>query len=210
MKIVFLDFDFVLNDRAYLEATEGAFRGPGKWNPARELDPEKLRLVNQLLDRGGPMTRIVVTSAWRLGRHTGELREILESRGLRRRRVVGKTPSLPGCRGEEIAWFLENALLGVPLESYVILDDDSDMNPVSLRLVKTTAAEGLTQADVEIALRHLQSPLPDDLVDARAARRSSLRSRPGEAGTALPPDACAAKRRTPAPALAPALPRDLR
>ncbi len=156
VRIIFLDFDGVLNstDYAYRSKSNGGLIG---------LDPQagmKLQLLAQTA-----RADVVVSSTWRLYRKRTELCDLLRGIGYTGR-VLGKTPDLAHInvnmsvpRGAEIEmWMRENARR-YPVESFVILDDDSDMTPHQARHVKTHFAVGLTFADVDKALAILKEPV---------------------------------------------------
>jgi hypothetical protein len=155
VRVVFLDFDGVLNSTAYaMKSGHGGVLG---------LDPEAGARLERLVQRG--RADVVVSSTWRLGRTRAELCDLLHSIGYTGR-VLGKTPDL-NCirigthvpRGAEIEmWMKENARR-FHVTSFVILDDDSDMAPHHTRLVRTNFDVGLTNADVERALSILEVPV---------------------------------------------------
>lgn len=142
MKIVFLDFDGVLNNRAFLMAQDGLSRVNNCF------DPDNVRWLNWLTDESG--ARIVVSSSWRY--FNLDLRGVLKDAGVSGT-VIGETPEVPNVvRGMEIGmWLRENA--GVM--SFVILDDDEDMGYISDHLVRTTFESGLTEELAYQALRVL-------------------------------------------------------
>jgi hypothetical protein len=127
VKIIFLDFDGVLNHHAYY--SQGRDTGPGDTN----LDPKAIALLNKLIEETG--AKVVVSSTWRLGRAVHELQELLEGRGFKGE-VIGKTSDMrrgpdSDCilRGNEILQWIKECST-VPywdFREYVILDDDSDM-----------------------------------------------------------------------------------
>ena len=142
--LVFLDFDFVLNNEQTLRryGTESVF------------DPESVSALNELLRQSGAL--VVVSSAWRVRRTLKQLADILATAGVLPGRVIGRTPWL-GCeRGIEIdAW-----LLGAPfpIASFVILDDMADMAMHVSRLVRTTESHGLRLTHARAALEVLRRP----------------------------------------------------
>jgi hypothetical protein len=142
MKLLFLDFDGVLNSEPFYRV---------KASGVLPLDPAAVALLNELVRRA--RARVVVSSSWRLGRRVtvASLRRTLEEVGFSGR-VVGKTPELVGQpRGLEIQAYL-NGWKGKAVESFVILDDDADMVHLSHRLVKTTFRTGLTAQHVDRAV----------------------------------------------------------
>ena len=138
MKIIMLDFDGVVD----------AFNEP---QSLRCLSKKCVANLNILLERSG--ASIVVTSTWRILHPLADLRQILVNAGFRfPERIIGITPRGYGARGYEIwRWLTDHP--GV--EEFVILDDDSDMEPFMDRLVRTDSDTGLTDLDVEKALKIL-------------------------------------------------------
>lgn len=171
MKIVFLDFDGVLNNHDYLY---GLGDNPLATGSDDQIDPKAVAKLNRIYRETGAV--VVVSSTWRLTRTVPELRQLLRSKGLRLE-VIGKTPAHIGRgpvvfadrRGEEIHWWLTNAEeYGVEVESFVILDDDSDMQPYMDRLVKTTFQTGLLEEHVDRAIALLKTPMPLVVFPSRA------------------------------------------
>lgn len=97
---------------------------------------------------------IVITSTWR--KDYGLACECLYNSGLSKTiRVIDKTPWLDGYRGAEIdAWLKEH-----PCPAFVILDDDTDMEPYMDHLVKTDFDTGITVMIYERAKQLLQNQL---------------------------------------------------
>ena len=91
--------------------------------------------------------QIVVSSSWRqIPTAYKHLQEWLEMYGMK---VADITPYVGGCRGDDItAWFNRN-----PGEwSYVILDDEDDMDGHMDHLVQTDFDVGLIDEDCERAI----------------------------------------------------------
>jgi hypothetical protein len=134
-KIIFLDFDGVLNhERWYVDRQAEKNDGFTVGHPYSEFDPKSIEYLNDLIQETG--AKVVVSSTWRLGRHRNDLQEILNKRGFTGE-IIGITPNLRNLgesilRGNEILqWIKDNKeIVGCPYyeyENYVILDDDSDM-----------------------------------------------------------------------------------
>lgn len=141
MRVIFLDFDGVLNSIMWAEARTAENRGN-----LYGLDHEAVQRLARLVDAVG--AKIVVSSTWRKNRTVERLIELLKDAGYPGDPpVIGKTPVLWRNekgerleRGHEIQqWLDENP--GV--ESFVILDDDSDMAHLKDRLVRTGNCCGL-------------------------------------------------------------------
>lgn len=147
MRLCFLDFDGVLNSDRYFAANP---RVTGNEN----LDPAAIGLLCDFLERTNCL--VVVSSTWRIGSSVEELREILAERGFRDRgRVIGKTTGRTMNRGRQIDEYLKK--LAVPSElSFVILDDDGDMEPHMANFVMTDSRVGLTKANLSQAQRILE------------------------------------------------------
>ncbi len=138
-RLVFLDIDGVLNSDAFFAREPEA-------NVDRDLD----RLAVKRLDRicAETSAKVVISSTWRLDMTQVELADLLALHGFAGE-VVGTTPSLSGPRGGEIDSWLD-AHRG--WRSFVILDDQDDMNRLRRRLVQTTMARGLLDDHVAPAL----------------------------------------------------------
>ncbi len=166
MKVIFLDFDGVLNSDPWI--WEQCKKPGGQEKVLREVGPEFVALLNQLVERSG--AKVVVSSSWRIIYTDDKLQEILNTAGFKGE-VIGSTKSLfrrsperiyseekQVERGEEIqVWLNEHTELGV--KSFVILDDSDDMSHLrKTHFVHTNPMEGLTQADVDKALTILEKP----------------------------------------------------
>jgi hypothetical protein len=133
-KIIFLDFDDVLNTAKSLE--RGVL-----------FDTSKIRILNDILDRTD--AKIVITSSWRLAATAEELeRMLVEAGGHATGRVTGVTPWMEDfSRGMEILEWLKNAPMRV--SEFVILDNRTDMESFSRRLVRTDPRFGLVPGHVD-------------------------------------------------------------
>jgi len=102
--------------------------------------------LNRLTQESG--ARLVVSSVWRK-QGLQALRLVFDQQGVVAR-ISGLTPTLDRVpRGREIrAWLDEHP----EVESFVILDDDADMEDLRPWLVQTDPLLGLVDADVERAL----------------------------------------------------------
>jgi hypothetical protein len=133
LKIIFLDFDGVLNSQLYYTSGRRDARKPGFDS---DIDPQAVGYLNEIIKDTG--AKVVVSSSWRHGRSVEELQAILDNNGFIGE-VIGKTKDLR-CgpdgqyvlRGNEIfCWINEHEdIIGVrrsDYNHYVIIDDDSDM-----------------------------------------------------------------------------------
>jgi hypothetical protein len=143
-KIIFLDFDDVLNTPKTLERGE-------------LFEQVNIQNLNDILDRID--AKIVVTSTWRLATTPDELEQILLGAGIHARgRVAGVTPWLPDYpRGDEIkAWFQETR---TPVEAFAILDNRDDMGSFAPFLVQTDPRFGLVPEQVDQVMGLLGSTI---------------------------------------------------
>lgn len=132
MKIIFLDFDGVLNHEVFYRKRQDIgieFYPP---YPLCEIDPDCISVLDHIVLQTG--AKVVVSSTWRHGRTIQELQTILNHFNFKGE-IIDKTPSFKhdDCiRGNEILkWIQDNEnLIGQTyheFENYVILDDDCDM-----------------------------------------------------------------------------------
>ena len=151
-RIIFLDFDGVLNTEYY----QGLLQFQGKqWQDEHGafFDPRAVRQLKRVIDTTG--ADIVVESSWKyLGLEA--MQELWRVRDLPGR-VIDITPSLTGnaSKGEEIAaWLSEYAM---PDARYVIIDDEYVVLDTQIPyFIWTNPYEGLTeeQANRAISILH--------------------------------------------------------
>jgi len=118
--VIFLDIDGVLNHHLWYES-----KGKDREGTRAEchLDPEKLKLMNQLCKDAN--CKVVVSSTWRIGFNIKGLQELFESRGGNFDVIDITGRNKEGIRGVEIyTWWNDNKY---NFNNYVIFDDDSDM-----------------------------------------------------------------------------------
>jgi hypothetical protein len=140
-RVIFLDFDGVIvTPRTQMN----------------HLDHTCMEHLKRITDETGAV--IVVSSVWRKYNSFRALKALFEPFGLFGR-VVDITPVLPGDhkRGEEIEEWLKRTMVLAEVKSFVILDDDSDMEPNMDRLVQTKTQKGLTAEDAEKCIEMLKS-----------------------------------------------------
>jgi hypothetical protein len=151
MKVVFLDVDGVLNDRAWLHHETIVPVPDGTVKVEHYIDnpiaPYLVARLNEIVRRTGAF--VVVSSTWRLGMSLKELDALLDKGGFKHPgTILGKTGTIGGDRGHEIQAWLD---LHGAVERFVILDDDSDMAHLTPFLVLTPGEGGLQPAHVEAA-----------------------------------------------------------
>jgi hypothetical protein len=171
IRLLFLDIDGVLNSHK-TQVIYGTIAFPGSDSSngyvdnAHATDRLAAELVNKLCEATGAY--IVVSSSWRVGSTLAQVRIMLETLGVNPKYILGKTDTMNGHRGGQIARFKsaisspdglkwlkkcelvdEDLVLAekVYVESYAIVDDDSDMREDQKPyFVNTTFMDGLTCA----------------------------------------------------------------
>lgn len=150
MKVLFLDFDGVLVNRRSWYVRSGC---------TATADPPCVAALNKITDSTN--AQIVVSSTWRIGRTIVELRQLLRAWGVTGT-VLARTPhmgfSVRRC-SEIKAWIDMYEASRELVESFVIVDDDDDMDALSPFLVQTDFEEGLTDAHAEKAIALLNISL---------------------------------------------------
>lgn len=147
MKILFLDFDGVLNSQAsFILERRMRKKDPtiehGVGSTLCHICTSNLQYIIEKT----PDLKIVISSSWRRGNTLDELKEILASYGVDSSIVIDVTPytfdDIEGnYRGNDIKAWLEKHH---EVTQFVILDDDSDMEPFMSNLVQTSWNTGLT------------------------------------------------------------------
>mgnify|MGYP001086743359 CR=1 FL=1 len=108
MKIIFLDYDGVLNNTYFLlrQKERGA---------ENDFDPKKIEILKQVCDNTNAM--VVVTSSWRFNERA---RMFLLEKGIP---IYDVLKPDTGTRGEDIDLWLQETPMEI--EKYVIFDDDT-------------------------------------------------------------------------------------
>jgi hypothetical protein len=151
VKLIFLDFDGVLNTSKYIASVKDDY------DDAAHIDPKKVALVNFIVTETG--AKVVVSSSWRKYHTLKELNDMLKYKGATFD-AIGVTPVITDGkrqvpRGEEIQAYI-NSMPEKP-KAIAILDDDSDMVHLSKYLIKTIYfAEGLTSTHAAECCKLLQ------------------------------------------------------
>lgn len=175
MKVIFLDFDNVLNGEGTTD-----WIGPHECTPIYGvvgghvgIDRSRIALLNQIIARTG--AKVVFSTSWRKPYRTDQLRKFLEDRGFVGQYVdpsdmmLDQTPSKMSLygRGAEIRmWFdyhrdCMKDKTTEPVESFVVLDDMPTpyCEDGRDRQVRCRLNEGLTPEGVETAVRILERPV---------------------------------------------------
>jgi hypothetical protein len=159
MKLIFLDFDGVLNSIGFQRGQ----RAISEMCTAHDIDPKAVEFVKQIMDSSN--AKIVVSSSWRIVLTLPELQDVLGEFGIDRSNIIGVTPRLQHPRGDEIEEYINGWPLQArdPIESFVILDDDGDMGKLYHRLIHTSYNFGLNENHVGPALEILAQPWEPEL-----------------------------------------------
>lgn len=163
MKIIFLDIDGVFNSSDYGHSEEYLIETAGMSDAEimliahhTHLDRKAIAIFNELVKRSG--AEVVLSSTWRGKYSPEEMTKMLKDRGAEFE-IKEATPVLFGKinsripRGKEIAHYLK--MLEKQPEAFVILDDHDDMLHLKSNLIQTSMKTGITQDDVEKALKIL-------------------------------------------------------
>ncbi len=146
MKVIFIDFDGVLNTEKYVRscAEFGLI-----------IDPSKMALLKQITD--ATAAKIVLSTSWR--EHWDEVPQNCDNTGTEINNVFaqhdlhifGKTPILNCCREDEIAAWLKN---NPQVTNFVVLDDRFlDSERIRGHFVKTFGySKGLDETTVDKAI----------------------------------------------------------
>lgn len=173
MKVIALDIDGVLNSERWTQERKArgirtpfmeALVRPTVVNSLESLDQVAVLRLGRILEATG--AQILLSSTWRMrGNDPRKMCNILRmafSRlGVDDVKFIGHTPvsdelglvrGLP--RGEEIhTWLTEH-----PVDHLVILDDDTDMDPLREYWIQTHHEDGLQDCHVEQAIAMLEKP----------------------------------------------------
>lgn len=173
MKLLFLDFDGVLNSGNWYKRrpSKDAFAAEHNISPEqfshdmgtwalRAIDPDAVAALNQIVHRS--RARVVVSSTWRSMWALPKLENFLRQRGFEHH-LIGTTCDASWVRergdrrvsrGEEIQRWLD--LTDHTAKDAVILDDDSDMDQLTERLFQTHHDIGLIADHVDQIVRMWQ------------------------------------------------------
>ena len=182
MKVIFLDFDGVLNSENWMKSRRDKYSMDDIHNqyPYYEIDPEAVEKLNTIIKATG--AKVVVSSTWRLGRTVESLTQILEFQGFKGE-IIDMTPhhgspkdigySIPrGCEIDD--WLKKKSFKRVnysiakqiekleksEIKNFIILDDDTDMLLAQREhFVNTSWRTGLTDEDVEESINILNTPI---------------------------------------------------
>lgn len=152
MKVIFLDIDGVLNNSHTRTTTRDGWCF---------VDDELVANLKKVVDATD--AKIVLSSTWRDGWHWEDeslndisfidLRKKFQEFGMR---ISSKTGDWKKNRGLEIEEWLNN-WKGESIESFIIIDDWSDIGPFKDHLLQTNPKFGFTETDAELAICFLNN-----------------------------------------------------
>ena len=159
MKIIFLDFDGVITTyqsrwavdiskvsllMKIVEKTNSKIVVTSSWKQGYyEVDNFKKSLFDEKIDKCSPLCYDCIEKDFEL------FKKFLDS-------IYGMTDNNGSWRGDEVERWLEEH--EEEIESYVILDDDSDFREEQLfHFVQTDTYEGLTEREVKLAINVLNN-----------------------------------------------------
>lgn len=157
MKVIFLDFDGVLNGGDYDSSVQRYQHGSEPWL-IDQLDRDKGARVQRIADATAAV--IVLSTTWRHARlGWRSLCNVVRAAGITAP-VIGSTPEvmlpngiLAAPRDHEIAAWVE----ATGVTSFVVLDDIDMVRPgICERSILTDAVTGITDADAERAIAILR------------------------------------------------------
>lgn len=157
MKLIFLDFDGVLNSRTFFNAQKNRDKDDKLVlvDYDEMFDTKAVALINQLVEK--TKAEVVVSSSWRILHDLEDLNKILKKFGATFE-AIDVTPRLYEERGIEIQTYLDYvASKGDIVESFIIIDDDSDMAHFrnTNHFIKTTFEWGFTEWHLKEAIKVL-------------------------------------------------------
>lgn len=172
--IIFLDIDGVLNSE---ESVNEVYQENFSTRWTHLPHKKHIKILDKIIDI--TKSKIVISSTWRRTQRWYQLGDLLYLAGLKNADVIfDSTPILNKKRGLEIqAWLDEYDSLPYTqldndnkfiytsqktkswdIESFVILDDDTDMEHLMDRLVHINSYDGLSETDIQKVLEILKIP----------------------------------------------------
>lgn len=171
MKVLFLDIDGVLNHDNWYSWRQYCWKNnmtdklyDQSLNDERtiylsqEIDERSIANLNKIVDATG--CKVVLSSSWRSSSEQENIytNYILKLKGFKHKFYSVTPYSVDRIRGIEIDAWLNKAEQTEEIESYVILDDDTDMLPEQMNnFINIDSKYGLSDADVDLAIKILNN-----------------------------------------------------
>jgi hypothetical protein len=168
MKIIFLDFDGVLNSSRSAAALGGygsLYRANinGLSKDTLKLDPISVILLRRIVETTG--AKIVISSSWRIGTKIEDFHDVFDVYDWNTREIIiDKTKVSGKIRGDEVElWLIDHIHLGI--EKFAIIDDESDFKPAQKPfLVQTQSSLGLSHISYNKCLEILGAISEDEVL----------------------------------------------
>jgi hypothetical protein len=153
MRVIFLDFDGVLNSVASMIYNNRLkLQGLSDIPTNEAFCPISCSNLEYILEEL-PDVQVVVSSNWRKDKTLNSLQEIFKINDILPKRMIDTTPiAKDNYRGTEVDMYLKEH---PEITDFVIIDNDSDMEPYMDRLVQTDSRNGLTFTDAEKVIEML-------------------------------------------------------
>lgn len=153
MKVLFVDFDGVLNSVASMIYNNRLkLLGLSNIPTNQAFCPIACSNLEYILEEI-PDVQVVVSSNWRKDKTIEALKKILATNHILSDRMIGTTPvSEDEYRGEEIESYLKEH---PEVKEFVIIDDKDGVKPYLDRLVQVDSRNGLTFTDAEKVIEKL-------------------------------------------------------
>jgi len=173
MKIIFLDFDGVLNSSSFILNQRKLKGMKGMMKDEDWLNPVMIGRLNAIIIATD--AKVVISSDWRLDGTIEYHTKLLKSLGFAGE-IINQTPVIPDqSRSEEIQmWLHYSKEIDDEVESFVVLDDDDNIHncsgvffttPIKDRHVLTSMWSGLEDVHVAQAIEILNMPwIPNILI----------------------------------------------
>lgn len=179
MKVIFLDFDGVLNSQGsflYEDNRRKKYKEQGVKGPVNETLCNVCTANFQHVLDTYPDVKIVLSTTWRTSFSLDWLKAKLEQYHIDSSRVIDCTPEdhRYGSRGNEIQWWLDKH---PTVTHYVIIDDNNwDITPKhgKDRFIETTWEGGMTFAHAHETIRKLSNGWKQKMEEnAKAGQKST-------------------------------------
>ena len=158
--VLFLDFDGVLNSEGFLRWQRNHS------DEQKPFDAENIDALNSLIQRLG-ISRIVVSSSWKIGRSLDELRSLLCEAGMEYSEYVTDVTAGGSSGSEGRAEEILEAISRLEISDFLILDDFNLSEYFDERFYRVDSSKGLEMALVETILA--------DFVGLRGLNQSELK-----------------------------------
>ena len=164
MKVLFLDFDGVLNNKAWfvLNKTIDMFLEPDDTFRSN-LDPHNMRIISYIL-KNIPDLKIVLSTSWRNSYKLDEIRSSFSAMGFKdiADRIIDKT-SRKSSRSQEILKWVDS---NVEVTNWMTIDDRAIFNHEKHKIheLKTNSLTGITINDAIDIIKYFDPNFKEPIV----------------------------------------------